>query len=115
MLGQIYGDGYPKSSGAANIAAISFAGTVVGQLVFGYTSDKWSRRNSLLVATVIMIIFTALSAGSYGGGSLSGMIAALTAYRGICECGYHTNSSSELVLAGSTPLEVSQPPRHRAN
>lgn len=81
MLGQIYGDGYSKSSGAANIAAIAFAGTVVGQLVFGYTSDKWSRRNSLLVATVIMIIFTALSAGSYGGGSLSGMIAALTAYR----------------------------------
>ncbi|OBT66928.1 hypothetical protein VE03_04165 [Pseudogymnoascus sp. 23342-1-I1] len=52
---------------------------VLGQLVFGYTSDKWSRKNSLLVATVIMIIFTALSAGSYGGGSLSGMIAALTA------------------------------------
>ena len=81
MLGHIYGDGYSKSSGAANIAAIAFAGTVVGQLFFGYTSDKWSRRNSLLVATVVMIIFTALSAGSYGGGSLSGMIAALTAYR----------------------------------
>lgn len=54
---------------------------MLGQLVFGYTSDKWSRRNSLLVATIIMIIFTALSAGSYGGGTLSGMIAALTAYR----------------------------------
>ncbi|KAL5350713.1 hypothetical protein V498_01320 [Pseudogymnoascus sp. VKM F-4517 (FW-2822)] len=81
ILGIIYKERYTESSGAKNIAAIAFAGTVVGQLVFGYTSDKWSRRNSLLVATIIMIIFTALSAGSYGGGTLSGMIAALTAYR----------------------------------
>ncbi|KFZ02520.1 hypothetical protein V500_00142 [Pseudogymnoascus sp. VKM F-4518 (FW-2643)] len=81
MLGHIYHDEYSLSSGAKNIAAIAFAGTVLGQLIFGYTSDKWSRRNSLLVATVIMIIFTALSAGSYGGGSLPGMIRALTAYR----------------------------------
>ncbi|KFX94887.1 hypothetical protein V490_04108 [Pseudogymnoascus sp. VKM F-3557] len=81
ILGIIYGPAYSDSTGAANIAAIAFAGTVVGMLVFGYTSDKWSRRNSLLVATVIMIIFTALSAGSYSGGTLSGLITALTAYR----------------------------------
>ncbi|OBT59742.1 hypothetical protein VE04_00232 [Pseudogymnoascus sp. 24MN13] len=81
ILGQIYGPAYSDSNGAKNIAAIAFAGTVLGMLVFGYTSDKWSRRNSLLVATVIMIIFTALCAGTYGGGSLPGMIAALTAFR----------------------------------
>lgn len=57
-------------------------GTVIGQLVFGYTSDKWSRRNSLLVSTIILLIFTALCAGAYGaGGSHEGMFAALTAYR----------------------------------
>ena len=81
LLTHIYKDAYTNSTGAKNIPAIAFAGTVVGMLVFGYTSDKWSRRNSLLVATVIMIIFTALSAGSYSGGTLPGMIAALTAYR----------------------------------
>lgn len=81
MLGVIYGDAYNKAPAKSNVAAISFAGTVLGQLVFGYTSDKWSRRNSLVVSTVIMIIFTALSAGAYGGGTLNGMVAALTAYR----------------------------------
>ncbi|KAI6714219.1 hypothetical protein JHW43_003256 [Diplocarpon mali] len=82
MLGKIYGDAYTGSSAQKNISAITFAGTVVGQLVFGYTSDKWSRKNSLLVSTFILILFTALAAGSYGaGGSVQGMFAALTAYR----------------------------------
>ena len=82
MLGRIYGTAYTGSSSQKNISAITFAGTVLGQLVFGYTSDKWSRSNSLLLSTVILIVFAALGAGSYGaGGSLQGMFAALTAYR----------------------------------
>ncbi len=82
MLGKIYGDRYTGSSAQKNISAITFAGTVVGQLVFGYTSDKWSRKNSLLLSTIILILFTALASASYGaGGSLQGMFAALTAYR----------------------------------
>ncbi|PMD18731.1 MFS phospholipid transporter-like protein Git1 [Hyaloscypha hepaticicola] len=82
MLGKIYGTAYTGSSSQKNISAITFAGTVLGQLIFGYTSDKWSRSNSLLLSTVILIVFAALGAGSYGaGGSLQGMFAALTAYR----------------------------------
>jgi MFS family permease len=50
--------------------------------LFGYLSDKWSRKNALLLSTVILIVFAALAAGSYGyHGSLQGMFAALTAYR----------------------------------
>jgi MFS family permease len=82
ILGIIYGAEYKNSPAKSNVAAISFVGTVLGQLIFGYTSDKWSRRNSLLVSTIILIIFAALSAGSYGaGGNIQGMFAALTAYR----------------------------------
>jgi MFS family permease len=82
MLGQIYGKEYTKSRAVSNIHAITFVGTVLGQLVFGYTSDKWSRKNSLLISTVILIVFAALGAGSYGyKGSVQGMFAALTAYR----------------------------------
>ena len=82
MLGKIYGDEYKGSSSQKNISAITFAGTVLGQLIFGYTSDKWSRSKSLLLSTAILIVFAALGAGSYGaGGSLQGMFAALTAYR----------------------------------
>jgi MFS family permease len=82
MLGIIYGSEYTNSPAKSNVASISFVGTVVGQLVFGYTSDKWSRRNSLLVSTIILFVFTALCAGAYGaGGNIEGLFAALTAYR----------------------------------
>jgi MFS family permease len=82
MLGKIYGKEYTGSSAVSNISAIAFAGTVLGQLVFGYTSDKWSRKNSLLISTCVLILFAALGAGSYGyHGSVQGTFAALTAYR----------------------------------
>jgi MFS family permease len=51
-------------------------------LIFGYTSDHYSRKWSLFASTVILLLFAALSAGSYGaGGSSSGLFAALTAWR----------------------------------
>ncbi|TVY35379.1 Glycerophosphocholine permease [Lachnellula occidentalis] len=80
-INNIYGTAYTGNSSQKNVSAITFAGTVVGQLIFGYTSDKWSRSNSLLISTIILIIFAALGAASYGGGTLNGMFAALTAYR----------------------------------
>ncbi|PPJ53339.1 hypothetical protein CBER1_00974 [Cercospora berteroae] len=81
-LKTIYGTSYTSSNAASNVTSIAFAGTVLGQLVFGYTSDHYSRKWSLLVSTLILIVFAALSAGAYGaGGTLGGLIAALTAYR----------------------------------
>ena len=54
----------------------------MGQLVFGYTADKWSRKNSLLLSTTILFVFAVLATGSYGaGGTPGGLFAALTAYR----------------------------------
>jgi len=65
-----------------NIRALAFAGTVVGQLVFGWTSDHISRKWSLVVSTAILVIFAIMCTGAYGaGGSFGGMIAALSAYR----------------------------------
>lgn len=82
ILSKIYGDSYDSSPAQSNVASIAFAGTVVGQLFFGYVSDHYSRKWALMASTVILIIFAALSAGSYGaGGSLHGMLAALTAWR----------------------------------
>ncbi|KAI0386541.1 MFS general substrate transporter [Hypomontagnella monticulosa] len=80
-LGKEYGDVYNKSNAASVVPAIAFAGTVVGQLFFGYLSDKWSRTNSLLISTIILIIFTALAAGSYYKGDAVGMFNILTAWR----------------------------------
>lgn len=46
-----------------------------------YRSDKWSRMNSLILSTIILLIFTALSAGSYYHGDAVGMFNILTAWR----------------------------------
>ena len=82
MLDTIYPTQYAKSAASRNVASIAFAGTVVGQLFFGYTSDHYSRKWSLLVSTLILMLFAALCAGSYGyHGSIGGLFASLTAFR----------------------------------
>lgn len=82
MLAQIYPKEYKGSSAQANVSSITFAGTVVGMLLFGYTSDAISRKWSLFVSTIIVLVFAALCAGSYGaGGSIGGLFSALAAYR----------------------------------
>ncbi|KLU89236.1 MFS phospholipid transporter Git1 [Magnaporthiopsis poae ATCC 64411] len=81
VLGKQYGSAYTDSSAKKVVSAIAFAGTVVGQLLFGWLSDHWSRRNSLLVSTIILIVFTALATGSYWYGEAAGMFSMLTAWR----------------------------------
>lgn len=81
-LALAYPDAWAGSSARQNVSSIAFVGTVVGQLFFGYTSDHYSRKWSLLVSTIILFVFAALGAGSYGAnGSPYGLLAALTAYR----------------------------------
>ncbi|KAK5124982.1 hypothetical protein LTR85_001172 [Meristemomyces frigidus] len=82
ILATIYPEQYAASPAQSNVSAITFAGQVLGQLVFGWTSDHWSRKWSLFISTIIVILFAILGAGSYGaGGSIPGLFAALTAYR----------------------------------
>lgn len=81
-LSLLYPDEYARSNAISNVASIAFVGTVVGQLFFGYVADYHSRKIGMIVSTVILIVFTILCSGSWGaGGSVGGMLAALTAYR----------------------------------
>jgi MFS family permease len=94
MLSRIYPKAYTSSSAQANVASITFAGTVVGMLFFGYTSDHFSRKWSLFASTIIIILFAALGTGSYGaGGSPTGLLAALVAYRFFLGIGEFTQST----------------------
>lgn len=81
ILKALYSTQYSNSPAQSNVNSIAFAGTVVGQLIFGWMSDHYSRKWALVISTVILFIFAALSAGSYGGGSINGMLSALTAWR----------------------------------
>ncbi|KAL2135096.1 hypothetical protein VTI74DRAFT_9806 [Chaetomium olivicolor] len=76
-----YGDVWKNSGAKEYVGAISFAGTVVGQLAFGYLSDKWSRTGSLLASTIILLIFTILTAASYYHGDSFGMFNMMTVWR----------------------------------
>ncbi|KAG6000771.1 hypothetical protein E4U21_005024 [Claviceps maximensis] len=76
-----YGAVYKSSTAAKYVADIAFAGTVFGQLLFGFACDHWSRTNSLMVSTVILIVFTALATGSYYNGEPVGMFNMLAAWR----------------------------------
>lgn len=114
ILGQIYGKAFTNSPQRANVNAIAFVGTVVGQLVFGVLSDRWSRKNSLLISTIILIVFSALSAGAYGaGGTLGGMLAALTAYRFLVGIGVGGEYPAGSVGAAENSNELKRGTRNR--
>ncbi|TLS24792.1 hypothetical protein PpBr36_08706 [Pyricularia pennisetigena] len=81
VLGREYGSVYNDSQAKKVVSAIAFAGTVIGQLAFGFLSDRWSRTNSLLISTIILIVFTALAAGSYWNGEATGMFTMLAIWR----------------------------------
>jgi MFS family permease len=89
--------------------------------VFGYASDRWSTKGSLLVSTVILFVFAALAAGSYGaGGSIQGMFAALTAYRFLVGVGIGGEVGVVTPLADpawipSIPLAMSVVPKRPAS
>jgi len=114
ILSNIYGTRFSNSPARRNISSLTFVGTVVGQLVFGYTSDKWSRKNSLLVSTIWLILFTAMSAGAYGsGGSFEGMCAALTAYRFLVGIGIGGEYPAGSVACSESTGELKSGTRNR--
>lgn len=105
---------YSKSSATQNVSSIAFAGTVVGQLAFGWLSDHWSRKWSLLISTLILIVFSALCAGAYGAhGSSYGMFAALTAYRFFLGIGIGGEYPAGSVAAAENTGELKKGHRNR--
>ncbi|KAJ9233608.1 hypothetical protein DTO169E5_6984 [Paecilomyces variotii] len=114
ILGILYPKEYENSPASQNVSSITFAGTVLGQLVFGVVSDHWSRKWALMISTVILIIFAALSAGSYGlDGSIYGMFAALTAYRFFLGVGIGGEYPAGSVAAAESTGELKKGHRNR--
>lgn len=59
---------------------MAFAGIIIGQLSFGWISDKIGRKFGMLACTLIVFVFSALCAASKGPG-VQGTVNALIAYR----------------------------------
>ncbi|OCB89420.1 MFS Git1p-related glycerophosphoinositol and glycerophosphocholine permease [Sanghuangporus baumii] len=83
LLDRIYGtDAVSAHNYSKTISSLAFAGTVVGMLTFGYLSDKLGRKFGMMTATVIVFVFSGLSAASSGANhSLRGLLAMLSAMR----------------------------------
>lgn len=114
MLYRLYPKTYKSSPALRNVSSLVFVGEVVGMLIFGLTSDYWSRKWSLFTSTIILIIFAALGAGAYGAhGSPSGMFAALTAYRFLLGIGIGGEYPAGSVAASESTGELKEGHRNR--
>src|SRR5882724_11760103 len=83
MLGKIYGARFKKNKNLSVLLnPMTFAGTAFGMLLFGFTSDHWSRKGSLVASTVVIVLFAILQTASYGpGGTMESIVLALIIYR----------------------------------
>ncbi|KAL5086182.1 MFS general substrate transporter [Trichoderma afarasin] len=108
-----YGEVYTSSNASKYVSDIAFVGTVVGQLLFGFLADRWSRSNSLLVSTIILIVFTALATGSYYHGDAVGMFNMLTAWRFFVGIGIGGEYPAGSVGCAETSGELSSGTRNR--
>ncbi|SJM87143.1 related to MFS phospholipid transporter (Git1) [Zygosaccharomyces bailii] len=97
-LKRVYKDEYSNSNAMQNVSSIAFAGTVVGQLFFGWFADYHSRKVSMVIGTSIIIVFSILCAGAWGVGTTSthagGLFTAITAYRFFLGLGIGSEYSS---------------------
>src|SRR5277367_2218967 len=113
ILGLVYPDIYPNSTYSQNISSIVFAGTVLGQLSFGYMSDNLGRKFGMVAATIIVVVFSIMSAGAYGaGGSTTGMLSALAAYRFLLGIGIGAEYPAGSVAASEATSEAKKGHRH---
>ncbi|PGH35558.1 hypothetical protein GX50_01539 [[Emmonsia] crescens] len=114
ILRILYPISYTNSAAVKNVPSITFAGTVLGQLLFGYLSDHYSRKWALMASTVILIIFAALCAGSYGAnGNPYGLFTALTAYRFFLGVGIGGEYPAGSVAAAESTGELKKGHRNR--
>jgi len=111
IFGKIYPTEYPKLPTTPLVPSIVFAGLVVGQLVFGYISDKCGRRVGMVAATILVILFSALCAGSWHR-TLQGMMIVFTIFRFCLGVGIGAEYPAGSVAASEATAEANPGRRH---
>lgn len=82
ILGIVYKDHPNLSHDLSLFSSLAFAGTVAGMLIFGVLTDRIGRKPGMLFCCIWLTLWSIIIAGAWGaGGSISGLFAALQAYR----------------------------------
>ncbi|KAH7913193.1 major facilitator superfamily domain-containing protein [Hygrophoropsis aurantiaca] len=117
LLKRIYGaDALDANNYSNTLTSVTFAGTVVGMLSFGYISDKVGRKFGMMTAAVIVALFSGLSAASSGANhSFGGMLAMLSACRFLLGIGVGAEYPCGTVSASEQSEEksISKNAQHR--
>ncbi|KAG5417823.1 GIT3 [Candida metapsilosis] len=112
-LKMIYGDEFTKSNAMSNISSIAFVGTVVGQLSFGYISDRVARRGGMMAANIMLIVFTLLCAVGSWGATTQGFFACLTVWRFFLGVGIGAEYPTSSVIASEFANQLPPGKRNR--
>lgn len=110
-LSTMYPKDYADSNAISNVSSIAFAGTVLGQLLFGYISDHYARKGGMLAANIILVLFTLLCAVATWGKTPNGMFAALTTFRFFLGVGIGAEYPTSSVIASEFANQL--PAGHR--
>lgn len=110
-LSLLYADEYTKSRAISNIAAIAFAGTVIGQLAFGYISDHYARKGGMMAANIMLIFFALLCAVATWSPTPYGIFAGVTACRFFLGIAIGAEYPTSSVIASEFANQL--PPGHR--
>lgn len=111
MFSKIYPEIYPKLSTTPFVPSVVFAGLVFGQLLFGHISDRCGRRIGMLLATLIIILFSALCAGAWYP-TVQGMMIMFTIWRFCLGIGIGAEYPAGSVAASEATAEVNAGRRH---
>lgn len=111
IFGKIYPEVYPTLQTTALVPAIAFAGIVFGQLSFGFISDKYGRRVGMVAATIIVVLFSALSAGAWYP-TVKGMMIMFTVWRFCLGIGIGAEYPAGSVAASEATAETNPGRRH---
>ncbi|RCK65172.1 hypothetical protein Cantr_00898 [Candida viswanathii] len=110
-LKQIYGDEFTESNAINNISSIAFVGTVVGQLGFGYISDRIDRKGGMVAANIMLIFFTLMCAVASWGVTVQGFFTCLTVWRFFLGVALGAEYPTSSVIAAEFANQL--PPGHR--
>ncbi|KAF8071986.1 putative metabolite transporter [Lyophyllum atratum] len=117
ILKRVYGaDTVNAHNYGTVLNSLAFAGTIVGMLSFGYLSDKMGRKFGMMSATVIVALFSGLSAASSGAhGSVTGLLQMLSAMRFLLGIGVGAEYPCGSVSASEQSEEpgISKKAQHR--